>query len=1313
MSTGGQVVGGVVGAVAGFLLGGGPTGALYGAQIGIMAGGYLDPPKGPTVTGPRLNDLTVQTSTYGAVIPRVYGTVTVNGNVIWLQGNALTEVVTKKKSGGKGGGSKTTTKTFTYSATFAVGLCEGPVVGVRRIWVGPDLIYDAGSTDPDTIAASNASAEGFALYLGTNTQAPDPRIQADVGVDNTPAWRGLAYIVFYDFALARYSNSLMGSQVRVELVKAGTIAPSETTVTVATETYKRGVKWDGARFYGVGYDNRTVIYSDSAGAWHSVVLASGAGYTDILYNGDVYLAVTDGTPSAYARSRDLVNWTYGDMPGASWIEWRCITLGPSKEMLVIGYDNIGGMSPGWVCKTTDGVTWTDAYSLGFPVSRDVQCVWNGAVWCMAYQQATGPVAYFATAGTDGLIWSQVVAPAPIDTPSGLCANGRTLLAIGYDSGGTEYSTISTDDGATWGSLTALPATTFGFWRTVAHNGTEYASLTDNGTEWISSVDGLTWTTHSLAFALIHAGPLAWNGYQWAAATWPITYEAISRVRLFGWSTISPSTVALSSIVSAECLTSGLLESGDIDVTALTSHVRGYRIGSIGALRAAIEPLQAAWPFDVRQHGYKVQFVARGGASVVTIPAADLDARAGGAAPGVQITTSREMDSQIARRVTVQHLDYAREYDAGSQYAERLNTDAVNALVLDLPIVMTSAEAAGVAEVLLYVYWLERHDVVFALPPTYNQLEPGDVVTLTTPEGDISLRLTGVSNTSDGRVECTAKYASAAVYTPAALGEPSAVTGTTTIAVVGESRYALLDVPLVHSLLESPGFLAGMYGRRAGWTGGVLVRSVDSGATWADVQAFVAPGSTMGHAVDTIGAVDSRMIDKASRLTISLYSGELYSITEMQMLAGGNHFAYGAHGRWEIIAAQACALQGNGNYILSDLLRGRYGTEWAMSLHAADDDIVLLDTDDLAVIGMSSAQIGLSFLYRGITEGADVSTDTDRAFAYAGANLECLSPVYFSATQFLGSTDWVLSWIRRSRTDGAWRDLVDVPLGEATEAYEVDIFSDASFATRLRTISASSATCTYTAAQQTADFGAQQNTIYAKVYQLSAVVGRGQPASATFVAAGNDLYWAYVSLLMPLTGTNGGTSFPDVKGHSPITAVGNAQTSTARSPLGIGSSALFDGSGDGLDLPTSSDFAFGTGDFTVEAWLYCTNTPSGGFSTDMVVFGRHVATECLFFLDNATRKPVAWDGTTAITSASAVPLNTWTFVQWVRSGGVMTIGINGVSTASGTFSTNFTASSSFHVGSADSDRWYWGNISQLRVTKRARVLELPTAAFPTY
>ena len=112
-------LGGVVGAIGGFFIAG-PKGALYGAQIGMAIGGYLDPPKGPVQQGPRLSDLTVQTSTYGAEVPRGYGTFPVVGNIFWLENNKLKETITRTSSGGgKGGGAKTTTETASYSATFA------------------------------------------------------------------------------------------------------------------------------------------------------------------------------------------------------------------------------------------------------------------------------------------------------------------------------------------------------------------------------------------------------------------------------------------------------------------------------------------------------------------------------------------------------------------------------------------------------------------------------------------------------------------------------------------------------------------------------------------------------------------------------------------------------------------------------------------------------------------------------------------------------------------------------------------------------------------------------------------------------------------------------------------------------------------------------------------------------------------------------------------------------------------------------------------------------------------------------------------
>ena len=74
----------------------------------------------------------------------------------------------------------------------------------------------------------------------------------------------------------------------------------------------------------------------------------------------------------------------------------------------------------------------------------------------------------------------------------------------------------------------------------------------------------------------------------------------------------------------------------------------------------------------------------------------------------------------------------------------------------------------------------------------------------------------------------------------------------------------------------------------------------------------------------------------------------------------------------------------------------------------------------------------------------------------------------------------------------------MPLGEAEERYEVDILDGA---TVKRTLTATTPAATYTAAQQTADFGAPQPSVSLRIYQLSATRGRGTPREATRVGLG--------------------------------------------------------------------------------------------------------------------------------------------------------------------------------------------------------------------
>lgn len=1066
--------GGAIGAVIGFIVGG-PKGALYGYQIGSAAGSLLDPPKGPpgqNTSGPRLADLSVQTSTYGAVIPRGYGTFPVFGNVFWLENNQLKEtahVTSGGGGGGKGGGGsggEWTQTTYTYSATFAVGLVEGPITGVRRIWVGSRLIYDAGASDIESLAANNDAASGFQVYLGTDTQQADPRMQATLGVADTPAYRGLAYIVFYDLELADYGNSLLGAQIKVEVVKAGTAAPvSFAVASVPAPSGNTGIgpggyawRTDGTQLARVHVPSGTVTVRrsilDSTG--RTLVLAgydstgkmlcqrSGAGGYNILlpsgqldeHTGAVSPGYTAGQAfgvsgfwvgpaSTILRRFNGADGAYANFNSPVATSWALVNGNNALDGYVYFTYTIGStVTLGRADPVND--SWEDLFVVPAGCSAPV----IGGDGYFYFYNSTG-VSKLDSSGT-----VLATSAALAGTPAYYGASGRVLA---YRSATTTWTVLDAATLATIGSVVSA---------TGAPDPDFFAS--GAGASGTSSV--------FLADSVINSSP------------------------------------ALSTIVSAEALASGLLDAGDIDVTALTDSVRGYVVGSLTSLRSVLEPLQAAWPFDAVQSGYTIAFVKRGQTSVATIAAKLLDARAADAAPGVSIAVGREMDLVLPRRVTVKYFDATREYDEGMQYAERLNTDAVGVKNIDLALVLNATEAAGIAEKLLYLYWSERTDYKTALPPDYNALEPADVITIQAAAGDYEIRLTSITYTADGRLECQGKINRTALYTPAAIGEEGDSTGKV-LSLSGDSVFLPLDLPALAISHNVPGFMTAMYGVTTGWNGGIVYRSDDGGQEWKAVQGFPAPASVAGYASTTLPDHRTDLFDKTNRLTVWV-NGDLASVTELDVLNGSNHFAYGAHGRWEIIGVQNCVEQVDGSWILSNILRGRFGTEWACSQHATEDSIVLLSATAQKFIGQPLDALDLERTYRGVTAGKNVSTALDQAFTYQGANLECYAPVYLNGNRHPSTNDWTLEWIRRTRLGGDWRSYVDATLSETSESYEVDIYASGAYATLKRTLTASTPTVAYTSAQQVTDFGSNQSTLYVKVYQLSEHRGRGYPLTTS-------------------------------------------------------------------------------------------------------------------------------------------------------------------------------------------------------------------------
>ena len=191
-----------VGAAAGNALLPGLGGALGGGLAGHF-GGTVDAQLGlgTTVKGPRLENLSVQDSRYGASIPLIYGNVRIAGNVIWS--TDLIESQHNSTVGGKGGGitSGVSQTTYSYSLHCAVGICAGPIAGISTIWADSTIIYQDGIW-------TSGLFDGVTIYTGATGQTPDAFMQSILGAGNVPSYQGLAYVVFDNLQLSNFGNRL-------------------------------------------------------------------------------------------------------------------------------------------------------------------------------------------------------------------------------------------------------------------------------------------------------------------------------------------------------------------------------------------------------------------------------------------------------------------------------------------------------------------------------------------------------------------------------------------------------------------------------------------------------------------------------------------------------------------------------------------------------------------------------------------------------------------------------------------------------------------------------------------------------------------------------------------------------------------------------------------------------------------------------------------------------------------------------------------------------------------------------------------------
>jgi hypothetical protein len=520
----------------------------------------------------------------------------------------------------------------------------------------------------------------------------------------------------------------------------------------------------------------------------------------------------------------------------------------------------------------------------------------------------------------------------------------------------------------------------------------------------------------------------------------------------------------------------------VDTSGLRETCDGYVVDRPMSPRAMIEPLAMAYAFDATAADGTLRLIQRGGAPVAEILEDDLvlpDA-------GTIARLTRAQETELPREASFGFTDAAADYRRSAVTSRKLVGAAGRTLHSDLAVITNDAAATRRAEIWLQDLWAGREAAEFALGMKMLALTPGDVIALTL---DGRRRLFEIGDLIDTETrQVKARSIDPEVFSLNLLAPRKKVPAIP--AALGPAKVTVLDLPALDA--SAPVVLTRLAITANPWPGSVAIWQSSDGLSF-EVAAMASAPCTIGETLDALPAGPTARWDRASSIRVKLYGGALSSISDARVLAGGNAAAVrNADGAWEILQfANAVLVDGN-TYQLSRLLRGQAGSEFAMAAPlAAGAPFVVLGAQLVPIAsGFDALARPMQLRVLATERNHDDPTAVALTVTPGDTALKPLAPVHVAARR---AGDGVhISWVRRTRIDGdGWG--VEVPLGEESEAYTLEILSGGSV---LRTIACAVPQALYAATDELADFGAVQTSLHVRVAQLSSTVGAGHAAEVT-------------------------------------------------------------------------------------------------------------------------------------------------------------------------------------------------------------------------
>lgn len=553
---------------------------------------------------------------------------------------------------------------------------------------------------------------------------------------------------------------------------------------------------------------------------------------------------------------------------------------------------------------------------------------------------------------------------------------------------------------------------------------------------------------------------------------------------------------LQTIVEDVSLRAGL-PADNLDATAGTDVIAGFKVARQMSAKAVIESLRPGYFFDMPEVGTKLVLTKRGAAPVAAIDSGELGAaifQVSRDEPVPAYEIEHVEAQEIPRRMELSFVDFSADYDPGVQVAERQVGESRSPAQIEVPAVLSPAEAERMAWGNLLLAHSSSSSIRLALSHAYDALSPSDAIEIPHASGDtIRVRIERITRARP-LIEIEGMLEDASVYEQFMGGVIRYQgPGPTGGAIRADTILHLLDIPPLRDADNRPLFYGAVSRAFSDgyWYGAAVYKSLD-GSSYSVVYSTSAE-AVIGELTAVLpGWTRGNRWDRQSRIRVRLRHGSLSSASELAVLNGANACVVGN----EVIQFANATLVGDREWELDTLLRHRLGTEWAAVAKSPGARFVLLTESALRVAEYPISDAGVPRQWKGVTSGQAVADAAAQTVTAIGNSVKPLAPVHIEGERDM-SGNLSVSWIRRARLNAGWQDGFDVPLDEPSESYQVFVFTDGTRSALARVDNVSSPAWAYSAADQATDFGSPQDEIHLSIYQVTpAYNALGHAAEAT-------------------------------------------------------------------------------------------------------------------------------------------------------------------------------------------------------------------------